>query len=65
EVMHLYRATGLTDDRAEADADERIEIGVFTLPEAEAMVATGALREAKTLIAVLLEVDRRRKTPAG
>ena len=64
EVMHLFRATGLVDDKAEADEDERIEIGVFTLAEAEAMVATGALREAKTLIAVLLEVDRRRKVSA-
>jgi ADP-ribose pyrophosphatase len=61
EVMHLYRATGLAEDKADADEDERIEIGTFTLPEVEAMVATGALREAKTLIAVLLEVDRRRK----
>jgi ADP-ribose pyrophosphatase len=61
EVMHLYRATGLVDDKADADEDERIEIGVFTLAEVEAMVATGALREAKTLIAVLLEVDRRRR----
>jgi ADP-ribose pyrophosphatase len=61
EVMHLFRATGLTEDKAEADADERIEIGVFTLAEAEAMVATGALREGKTLVAVLLELDRRRK----
>jgi ADP-ribose pyrophosphatase len=63
EVMHLFRATGLIPDKAEGDADERIEIGVFTIAQAEAMVATGALREAKTLIAVLLEVARRRKSP--
>jgi ADP-ribose diphosphatase len=61
EVMHLFRATGLVEDKAAGDEDERIEIGVFTFAEAEAMVATGALREAKTLIAVLLEVARRRK----
>ena len=61
EAMHLFRATGLVADQATADEDERIEIGTFTLAEAEAMVASGALREAKTLVAVLLEIDRRRK----
>ena len=61
EVMHLFRAPGLVTDQAKADEDERIEIGTFTLSEAEAMVASGALREGKTLVAVLLELDRRRK----
>jgi ADP-ribose pyrophosphatase len=61
EVMHLFRATGLVADQAKADEDERIEIGTFTLAEAEAMVASGALQEGKTLVAVLLEMDRSRK----
>lgn len=61
EAMHLFRATGLVSDRAPADDDERIEIGTFTLDQAGAMIATGALREGKTLVAVLLELDRRRR----
>jgi ADP-ribose pyrophosphatase len=60
EAMHLFRATGLLSDQAAADEDERIEIGVFTLEEARTMIASGALREGKTLVAVLLEMDRRR-----
>lgn len=61
EAMHLFRATGLVPDKAAADEDERIEIGTFTLDAAVAMIATGELREGKTLIAVLLELDRRRR----
>jgi ADP-ribose pyrophosphatase len=61
EAMHLFRATGLGPDKAAGDEDERIEIGVFTLDQAGAMIASGALREGKTLVAVLLELDRRRR----
>ncbi len=59
EAMHLFRATGLVADQAAADDDERIEIGTFTLDQAAAMIASGELREGKTLVAVLLELDRR------
>lgn len=58
EAMHLYRATALVDDKAAADEDERIEIGTFTLAEARAMIAGGELREGKTLVAILLELQR-------
>jgi ADP-ribose pyrophosphatase len=61
EAMHLFRATGLVADQAAADDDERIEIGTFTVDEASAMIASGELREGKTLVAVLLELDRRRR----
>ena len=61
EAMHLFRATGLVPDKAAADEDERIEIGTFTIDQAAGMIASGALREGKTLVAVLFELDRRRK----
>jgi len=61
EAMHLYRATGLEPDQAATDDDERIEIGAFTLDQAAAMIASGDLREGKTLVAVLLELARRQK----
>ena len=61
EGMHLFRATSLVPDQAAADDDERIEINAFTLDQAGAMIASGALREGKTLVAVLLELDRRRR----
>jgi ADP-ribose pyrophosphatase len=58
EAMHLFRATGLVADRAEADDDERIEIGRFTVEQARTMIASGELREGKTLVAILLELQR-------
>jgi ADP-ribose pyrophosphatase len=58
ESMHLYRATGLVEDRKDADDDERIEVGAFTLEQAAAMIASGEIREGKTLVAVLLELRR-------
>lgn len=61
EAMHLFRATGLVADQAKADEDERIEIGAFTLDEAAAMITGGTLREGKTLVAVLLELERRNR----
>ena len=58
ESMHLFRASGLVDDRKDADDDERIEVGAFTMEEARAMIAGGEIREGKTLVAVLLEIGR-------
>ncbi len=59
EVMHLFRATGLTSVPPRPEADERIEAGRFTLLEAEAMIRRGEIREGKTLVALLLEMRRR------
>ena len=59
EVMHLFRATGLSPVPARPEADERIEASVFTLDEARAMIQRGEIREGKTLVALLLELQRR------
>jgi ADP-ribose pyrophosphatase len=58
EVMHLFRATTLTEVPARPEADERIEVGRFTRSDVEAMIRGGELREAKTLVALLLELRR-------
>jgi ADP-ribose pyrophosphatase len=59
EVMHLFRATGLTPVPTRPEADEKIEQATFTLDEAMAMVKRGEIREGKTLVALLLEAARR------
>ena len=59
EVMHLFRATGLEIVPPRPEADERIEAGLFALPELEAMIRHGEIREGKTLVALLLELRRR------
>jgi ADP-ribose pyrophosphatase len=59
EVMHLFRATGLTPVPPRPEADEKIEQERFTLDEAMAMVKRGEIREGKTLVALLVEARRR------
>lgn len=59
ERMHLFRATGLRPVPPSPEEDERLEAGTFTLEEARAMMARGEVREAKTLVALLLEGERR------
>jgi len=63
EVMHLFRATDLEEVPARPEADERIEWSAFTLDEARDMVRRGEIREGKTLVALLLETERRREAP--
>ena len=58
EFIHLFLATGLSESRLEADADEFIEVARFTLAEAIAMVERGEIVDGKT-ISGLLRVGRR------
>ena len=51
EEMHLFAATGLYDESAEADEDERIEI--VKIPHAELEQTIADCRDAKTLVALL------------
>ena len=51
EEVHLYLATDLYDERAEAEEEERIEI--VTVPLAEVDSAIRGCRDAKTLVGLL------------
>ena len=59
EVMHLFRATALTSVPPRPEEDERIEVGLFTFAAAREMIRRGEVREGKTLVALLLEGERR------
>ena len=63
EVLHLFRATDLQAVPARPEEDERIVAGTFTLAEAREMIRAGEVREGKTLVALLLEVERRAARP--
>ena len=52
EVVHVFLATGLSDARAEAEHNERIEIVRWPLADLDGAIA--ATRDAKTLIGLLL-----------
>jgi ADP-ribose pyrophosphatase len=53
ELMHLYLATDLSEDRSSAaDADEVLEPAWMTLPEALEAIERGEIRDAKTIVGV-------------
>jgi 8-oxo-dGTP pyrophosphatase MutT (NUDIX family) len=57
ETVHLFHATGLSDARAEAEHNERIEVVRWPLADLDGAIA--ATRDAKTLIALQwLKADR-------
>src|SRR6266850_138051 len=50
EVIHVYKATGLTKGRQHLERDEVLEIIEMPLSEAIAMIQSGAIRDAKTMV---------------
>lgn len=58
EEMHLFRATDFETVPPRPEADERLEIGRFSWRDAYAMLRGGQIREGKTLVALLLELQR-------
>lgn len=67
EFIHCFVASGL-QRAAEAvvkDADEELEVLAVTLEEAHRLIAGGAIRDAKTLVGLLLYGARRGQETAG
>jgi len=59
ERMYLFRATGLDAVPPRPEPDERLLVRSVDLAEAVRMIDQGEVREAKTLVAILLERQRR------
>jgi len=53
ERMHLVEAWDLTPSKGQADADERIEIGFFTVHKLMQMIRKNEIRDGKTLVGIL------------
>ena len=54
EYLHLFLATDLTPGQTNQEADEFIEVVTLPLSEALAMVRQGEIRDAKTIIGLLM-----------
>ncbi|MBI1848860.1 MAG: NUDIX hydrolase [Planctomycetes bacterium] len=54
EVIHVFVATGLREDRAPCDEDECIEPVRLTAPAVRRALANGRIQDAKTMIGLLL-----------
>lgn len=50
EVIHIYKATGLTKGRQQLDRDEVLEVLEVPLSAAIAMIENGTIRDAKTMV---------------
>ena len=50
EVIHIYKATGLTKGQQQLDRDEVLEIVEVSLQEAIEMIRVGSIRDAKTMV---------------
>jgi ADP-ribose pyrophosphatase len=50
EVIHIYKATGLTKSKQNLDRDEVLEVLEMPLADAIAMIRSGAIKDAKTIV---------------
>jgi len=50
EVIHIYKATGLTKTEQKLDRDEVLDIVEMPLQEAIAMIQDGRIRDAKSMV---------------
>ncbi|MEP6945945.1 MAG: NUDIX domain-containing protein [Acidobacteriota bacterium] len=58
EIMHLFLATGLTETAQRLEGDEIIEIERIPMYRALAMIASGEIQDAKTIIGLMLAAKR-------
>jgi ADP-ribose pyrophosphatase len=62
EVIHVYKATGLTMGRQHLDRDEVLDVIEMSLSEAITNIENGTIRDAKTIVglqAVYIKTQRR------
>jgi ADP-ribose pyrophosphatase len=50
EVIHIYKATGMTKGRQHLDRDEVLEVVEMSQAEAMEMIHAGTIRDAKTIL---------------
>ncbi|MEP6959068.1 MAG: NUDIX hydrolase [Nitrospirota bacterium] len=50
EVIHIYKATGLTIGQQQLDRDEVLEVMEMPLSQAIGMIETGAIKDAKSIV---------------
>ena len=58
EFIHAFLARGLKASRLAADEDENIEVVRYPVARVVEMIRTGEIRDAKTIVAVLLAAPR-------
>jgi ADP-ribose pyrophosphatase len=54
EKIYIYKAEGLTEGNLSLDEDEFLSVEKYTLKQAVDMIKTGMIKDAKTIIAIML-----------
>ena len=63
EFIHVFLARGLVESRVDGDEDEDIVVERMSLPEAVRLVEAGAIRDAKSIVAILMARDALSREP--
>ncbi len=58
EIMHVFLATGLSETEQNLDEDEVLTVVRITFPEAYSKIASGEIRDAKTMVGLILAGKR-------
>ncbi len=61
ETYHVYLATGLTKGKAQPDEDEFVECARYPLCELLTMIDKGEIKDAKTVIGILMAKEKLQK----
>lgn len=64
EYLHLFLASGLSESAAEADPDEQIVVERLGVGEALALVESGQIEDAKSIVGLLMASRRLGSSPA-
>jgi ADP-ribose pyrophosphatase len=59
EIVHIYKAEGLTYGDMCTDEDEFIEVLRYPMVEAVKMIKSGQIKDAKTIIAIMMAANER------
>jgi ADP-ribose pyrophosphatase len=65
ESMHFVEASDLQPGERDLDEDERIDVGVYAIDEAEGMLLRGEIADAKTAVALLWMRGKRGELVSG
>jgi ADP-ribose pyrophosphatase len=63
EFIHVFLARGLVESRVDGDEDEDIVVKRLSLPEAVRLVEAGAIRDAKSIVGLLMARDVLQRAP--
>ena len=63
EFIHVFLARGLVESKVDGDEDEDIVVERMSLPKAVRLVKAGAIKDAKSIVGILMAWDVLQRAP--